>query len=477
MSILNKPRLLRLAVCTLLASGAFGVQLKSYTTVGHKWGTNQVNYYVNPQNIYMSDSAATSAFQIAAAAWHDQTNANIQLVYAGVTNGSSLTLNNKNEMFFRNDSGGNIADTYWWYDGTGKLVDADVVLHENYAYSTGSGCSNGIYVEDVAIHEFGHVLGLAHSETFGATMYGAMPGYCDTTQLTLEADDIAGIRSLYPPSSSSQPPAAPSQLAVATASANPSSSLALSWADNANSESSYLVERSPNGTSFGLIAQLGVNATSFTDSALAGATVYYYRVSAANAYGNSAYSNVASGQTQAASVNTAPVVSIVNPSNNASYPSGVSMTFSGSAADTPDGNLTSSVKWTSSLDGQIGTGGSFSRTLSVGTHVITATVTDAGGLVGSRQVSVTVTAAPSPSGPTLTARGYKVKGMQKADLTWSGLSSTSVDVYRGGAKISTSANDGKETDNIDKKGTGSYSYKVCVAGSVVTCTNSVSVTF
>ena len=86
------------------------------------------------------------------------------------------------------------------------------------------------------------------------------------------------------------------------------------------------------------------------------------------------------------------------------------------------------------------------------------------------------TPPPSPSGPTLTARGYKVKGMQMADLSWSGLSSSSVDVYRGGAKIATSANDGAETDNIAKKGTGSFNYKVCAAGTS-TCTNSVSVTF
>jgi len=154
MNISTKPRFLTLAACTLLAFGALGVQLKSYATVGHTWGTNQVTYYVNPSNLYVSDAAATSAFQTAAAGWHDQTGANIQLVYGGQTNDSSLSLNGKNEVFFRNDNDGYIAETYWWYDGTGNLVDADMVLHENYAYFTGSGCSNGIYIEDVAIHEF-----------------------------------------------------------------------------------------------------------------------------------------------------------------------------------------------------------------------------------------------------------------------------------------------------------------------------------
>jgi len=325
------------------------------------------------------------------------------------------------------------------------------------------------------------MLGLAHSATSGATMYASMPGYCDTSQLTLEADDISGIQSLYPASSSSsQPPAAPSQLAVAANSANPSSSLALSWVDNATNESGYRVERSTDGSSFGQVAQLGVGAKSFTDSGLAAATPYYYRVSAFNTYGSSGYSNAASGQTQASSLNTAPTVSIANPSNNSSYPYGAAITFSGSATDTQDGNLTSSLKWTSNLDGQIGTGGSFSRTLSSGTHVITATVTDAGGLVGSRQVSLTVAAAAAPPaptvGPTLTARGYKVKGAEMVDLSWSGLSSTSVDIYRNGSIVSTSANDGAQTDKLTTKGAGSFSYKACAAGTS-TCTNSVSVSF
>jgi thermitase len=76
----------------------------------------------------------------------------------------------------------------------------------------------------------------------------------------------------------------------------------------------------------------------------------------------------------------------------------------------------------------------------------------------------------------LTARGYKRKGLQKADLAWSGLTATKVDVYRNSTKIATTANDGAMTDAIDQKGSGSYSYKVCAA-STATCSNQASVTF
>jgi len=88
--------------------------------------------------------------------------------------------------------------------------------------------------------------------------------------------------------------------------------------------------------------------------------------------------------------NTAPNVTISSPANNASFSSGTSISFSGSASDAEDGNLTSSLVWTSSRDGQIGTGGSFSAMLSEGTHVITASVSDTGGLTGSVSISVVV---------------------------------------------------------------------------------------
>ncbi len=78
-----------------------------------------------------------------------------------------------------------------------------------------------------------------------------------------------------------------------------------------------------------------------------------------------------------------------------------------------------------------------------------------------------------PSGFTLTATGYKVKGLQKVDLAWSDATSD-VDVYRNG-DIVTTENDGFHTDNIDKRGGGTYTYKVC-DGTVI-CSNNATVTF
>jgi hypothetical protein len=137
--------------------------------------------------------------------------------------------------------------------------------------------------------------------------------------------------------------------------------------------------------------------------------------------------------------------------------------------------LTAGLTWTSDHDGLIGTGGSFSRVLSDGTHEITASATDSSGTAASDTITVTVNAAPGGE-ITLAATTYKVRGAQHADLTWSGATSTNVDVYRNGAVITTTANDGAYTDTTGQKGGGSATYKVCGAGTA-TCSNSLTVTW
>jgi serine protease len=105
----------------------------------------------------------------------------------------------------------------------------------------------------------------------------------------------------------------------------------------------------------------------------------------------------------------------------------------------------------------------------------TLTVTDDLGATGTDTQTLTVTEPPT-GGITLSATGYKVRGVQHADLTWSGATSTNVDVYRDGAVILTTANDGEHTDNINNRGGGSYTYQVCEAGTS-TCSIQVTVVF
>jgi subtilisin family serine protease len=176
--------------------------------------------------------------------------------------------------------------------------------------------------------------------------------------------------------------------------------------------------------------------------------------------------------------NAPPVVTVTNPADGAAFPSGTSVTFSGTALDPEDGDLAVNLVWTSSLDGGIGTGGSFSSVLSDGTHTITASVTDTGGLTDSDSISITVGGGGSGGEFTLTVIPRKVKAAKYADLKWSGTTAGFVDVWRDNSKIASSTpNDNEYTDGPLGKAVKSATYKVCEANSTSTCSNPVTVSW
>jgi len=126
-------------------------------------------------------------------------------------------------------------------------------------------------------------------------------------------------------------------------------------------------------------------------------------------------------------------------------------------------------------DGNTSTAQNPSHTYETGaTYTVLLTVTDYGSATDT--ISQDVRVSDGSGGFTLTATGYKVRSRQKADLEWSGTTSENVDIYRDDAMITTTANDGFYTDNIDNRGGGSYTYKVCEAGNS-TCSNEATVTF
>jgi hypothetical protein len=89
----------------------------------------------------------------------------------------------------------------------------------------------------------------------------------------------------------------------------------------------------------------------------------------------------------------------------------------------------------------------------------------------------TTTPTPTPGQITLSARGYKVQGRQAVDLSWNGASSNNIDIYRNGVLITTVPNiPGFYTDQIGARGKGTYTYRVCNAGTQ-NCSNQITVRF
>jgi hypothetical protein len=122
-------------------------------------------------------------------------------------------------------------------------------------------------------------------------------------------------------------------------------------------------------------------------------------------------------------------------------------------------------------------GGSFERTVKptggAGSYTITYRITriaDARGrpVVGPERPPVTVPPPISLQASVNTSpMGSNVK------LNWTGASTASVDVYRDGAKIATTPNDGQYMTAITAPGT--YQYRVCNAGSTTFCSADVTV--
>jgi titin len=83
---------------------------------------------------------------------------------------------------------------------------------------------------------------------------------------------------------------------------NPTSgSLDLTWQHPGTDETSFDLERSPDGsTNWTQVPSPGGGSTSYTNGGLSSNTAYYYRIRARNSGGASAWSNTASGTTSPA---------------------------------------------------------------------------------------------------------------------------------------------------------------------------------
>ncbi len=173
--------------------------------------------------------------------------------------------------------------------------------------------------------------------------------------------------------------------------------------------------------------------------------------------------------------NTPPTVTVTSPADGASFTSGTSINFVGSAMDTGDGDMTSSMVWNSSLDGQIGTGGSFSRVLSSGTHIITASVTDSGELTGSDSITIMV---ENPPGLTITVTNLTGGSSLLNKNNWKATANVTVGPARSGAIVSGVWGNGKAFScTTDSSGSCSGSLNVSTkTGSITFTVNNVALT-
>ena len=97
------------------------------------------------------------------------------------------------------------------------------------------------------------------------------------------------------------------------------------------------------------------------------------------------------------SMNTAPILTILEPGDGLSFAEGTVITFKASAGDMEDGDLNPAILWTvaSATDPDapqlpLGTGATVTSSLARGSYLVTAGVTDFGGLGVVKQIGVTI---------------------------------------------------------------------------------------
>ena len=143
----------------------------------------------------------------------------------------------------------------------------------------------------LSVTEFDETTGATATQVYTVDIPGvvgstnAWAGFTGSTGSTAAVMDILSFT--YAPT---RPPAAPTNLAAAATAGK----ITLGWADHADNETGFDVERSADGgLSFTLIGSAGANAGGYVDTGVISGRTYVYRVRARNGAGTSGYSNLA----------------------------------------------------------------------------------------------------------------------------------------------------------------------------------------
>ncbi|XP_077994650.1 matrix metalloproteinase-19-like [Glandiceps talaboti] len=162
---------------------------KRYAIQDRKWSKNDLTYKFMSFSDDLTIEEQKAAIQRSFTHWSDVT----PLTFTEITDGTPDIViefaiddhsDGPNAGF--DGPGGVLAHAYFPENGDAHFDDAERFTVHSY---------DGINLDFVATHEFGHSLGLAHSSVPGALMRPFYQGY--NPDFVLPEDDVAGIQSLY----------------------------------------------------------------------------------------------------------------------------------------------------------------------------------------------------------------------------------------------------------------------------------------
>ena len=197
---------------TFLAIAGFAAaSLHAYTLTGSHWYTSTISMQLQlgPNSAPLTDGSASwgASAEDALATWNHQ----IGQTRFTVVRDSTAPIaqgNRQNNVFFSNDVYGQawgtgvLAVTLTFTSGGTQSVECDVLFNQTLQWNSYRGALYGTATgtvfdfHRVAMHEFGHVLGLDHPDQAGQSVVAIMNSRISNLD-TLASDDIAGAQSIY----------------------------------------------------------------------------------------------------------------------------------------------------------------------------------------------------------------------------------------------------------------------------------------
>ncbi len=200
-----------LRVLAALFLAAFVSTAQAYTLTGAKWTSTpvvmQLQLGAPPATLIDGNTTWGAVAESALNEWNAAM-ANESFSVVRDSTAARASGNRINNVFFSGDIYGDawgtgvLAVTLSYHSGTSQ-TEADVLFNTGYAWNSYPGAlrttTSGDTLMDfrrVALHEFGHVLGLDHPDQAGQSVSAVMNSRISNTA-TLTADDLAGVQSLY----------------------------------------------------------------------------------------------------------------------------------------------------------------------------------------------------------------------------------------------------------------------------------------
>ena len=165
------------------------------------WPAGQVGWTLNANGNHALDPMGLqTAMEEAAGQWNDIEDSNIDLTYLGATTTEAIDYtDNQNVIYFEDEwelDESLLAVTYVWSLDDGTIMAFDMAVNtSDHVWGT-SGATDVNDLHNTITHEFGHAVGLAHSDIADASMYESTHEG-ETTKRDINTDDEHGMRYLY----------------------------------------------------------------------------------------------------------------------------------------------------------------------------------------------------------------------------------------------------------------------------------------